>query len=291
MFVVPIFLRRPEVAAILAIDAAWTPTEPSGLALLAETNSIWHCLALAPSYDQFINQCLTKNMDWTSAPRGSLPDIGQLLAACKHRLDGQQIDIVTIDMPVSRGPIHTRRDADQTVSKTFGGQGCGTHSPNQIRPGPLGAAITDGFCAHGYPVATCETPSRAAAHLIEVYPHPALLKLLGVSWRVPYKVAKSNRYWPKTTVETRISLLRSEFGRILVALSRSIEGIESCLPEVPTVNTLADLKRFEDAIDALVCGWVGICYLRGDIKAYGDTAAAIWVPTGLSAEKPKEVPK
>lgn len=267
------------MTAILAIDAAWTPTEPSGLALLAETGSVWQCLTLAPSYDQFIDQCLSKTMNWADMPKGSLPDIDQLMAACKHRLDGQPIDIVTIDMPVSRRPIHARRDADQAISKAFGGQGCGTHSPSQTRPGPLGAAITDGFFAHGYSVATRETASKTPAHLIEVYPHPALLKLLGVSWRVAYKVSKSNRYWPRTTVEARISLLRTEYNRILKTLSQTIHGIESILPEVPMVSALANLKRFEDAVDALVCGWVGICYLRGGIKAYGDAAAAIWVPT------------
>jgi predicted RNase H-like nuclease len=43
--------------------------------------------------------------------------------------------------------------------------------------------------------------------------------------------------------------------------------------------TTAALKRYEDALDALVCGWVGIEYLGGRCTAFGDTAAAIWTPS------------
>jgi predicted RNase H-like nuclease len=38
------------------------------------------------------------------------------------------------------------------------------------------------------------------------------------------------------------------------------------------------LKRYEDALDALVCAWVGAKYLLGEAVAYGDGTAAIWVP-------------
>tara|TARA_B100002003_G_scaffold148670_1_gene137814 strand:+ start:724 stop:861 length:138 start_codon:yes stop_codon:yes gene_type:complete len=44
--------------------------------------------------------------------------------------------------------------------------------------------------------------------------------------------------------------------------------------------SLAGLKTYEDGIDALVCAWVGIEYLRGAATPYGDDDAAIWIPDG-----------
>lgn len=40
----------------------------------------------------------------------------------------------------------------------------------------------------------------------------------------------------------------------------------------------ARLKRHEDALDALICAWVGVQYLAGSIRAFGDEDAAIWTP-------------
>lgn len=36
------------------------------------------------------------------------------------------------------------------------------------------------------------------------------------------------------------------------------------------------LKRYEDALYALVCGWIGIEYLARRCSAFGDTSAVIW---------------
>ena len=42
--------------------------------------------------------------------------------------------------------------------------------------------------------------------------------------------------------------------------------------------TLTPKQANEDALDALIGGWVGIKYLEGDCTAYGDESAAIWIP-------------
>jgi predicted RNase H-like nuclease len=186
--------------------------------------------------------------------------------------------LITIDMPVSLQTITGRRPADQAVSQAFGGQGCGTHSPNLKRPGPLGAGITQGFERLGYPVATTETPWAASMHLVEVYPHPALIRLLNAEKRVPYKVSKSSRYWPRTPIKERIGKLLEVFTKIHGALSLYVADIELKIPDPFGVTSLSSLKRYEDALDALICGWVGICYLAGSAVPFGDEHAAIWIP-------------
>jgi predicted RNase H-like nuclease len=58
-----------------------------------------------------------------------------------------------------------------------------------------------------------------------------------------------------------------------VTLARDIDGVEL---RVPARGPLAQLKRYEDALDAVVCAWVGIQYLEGKARAYGDATSAVW---------------
>ena len=69
-----------------------------------------------------------------------------------------------------------------------------------------------------------------------------------------------------------------KFERIHEALLPKIDNIHVEIPGSEEVPNLSYLKRYEDAIDALICGWVGICYLKGQAIPYGDQHAAIWVP-------------
>ncbi len=130
----------------------------------------------------------------------------------------------------------------------------------------------------GYPLATTTHNSGTLRRTIEVYPHPALLRLLNRDYRVPYKVAKSLRYWPDLDIRDRIVHLLDEFKRIERALSDAFGYTRLKIPKASEVSTLAALKRYEDSIDALVCAWIGVQYVSGAAKPYGDHTAAIWIP-------------
>jgi hypothetical protein len=49
---------------ILGIDAAWTGNEPSGVALVIERAGTWQCVAVAPSYSDFLGQSESKPTNW-----------------------------------------------------------------------------------------------------------------------------------------------------------------------------------------------------------------------------------
>jgi predicted RNase H-like nuclease len=132
----------------------------------------------------------------------------------------------------------------------------------------------------GFPLVTSPSGLRSRA-LLEVYPHPALLSLLRREQRVPYKISTAGRFWPKADVRTRIVRLLEQFEAIHRALSNVIGPIPLALPDAKTVPSLAWLKRFEDALDALVCTWVGIEYLCGRAVPLGDATAAIWCPVDV----------
>jgi len=273
------------MTVLLAIDAAWTETQPSGVALVASCAKGWRCVSLAPSYDAFLALADGTPVGWTQSQfSGSVPDIGKLLAGA-GRLAGAPVDLVTVDMPIATVPITGRRAADDATSREFGGRGCSTHTPNPKRPGPLGASLSDAFIAAGFPIATTATKVAVAHHVLEVYPHPALLTLLRRSYRIPYKVAKSCRYWPSRTRVQRIAALLAEFRAIHDKLRAVFGPLGLHLPSVRSVQTLSNLKRYEDALDALVCAWVGSQYMEGNTVALGDHTAAIWCPSDSTDQK------
>ncbi len=272
------------MASILALDPAWTEHEPSGVALITESAGHWRCAGLAPSYSQFIDLADRTLVDWTRTPRGERPDVGALLEAARRLLGGQPVDLVTVDMPVAIGAITGRRAADNAVSHTFGARGCSTHSPTATRPGDVGRELTQRFGRLGFRVATTTATCGETPALVEVYPHPALLALLHEDYRVEYKVSRATRYWrdeEKSLAEQR-RLIVEQWRRIYDELAKTIAAIDLPLPSRQSLETgtKAELKRFEDALDALICAWVGVQYLRGRCGAYGDETAAIWIPSG-----------
>jgi predicted RNase H-like nuclease len=253
------------VQVVLGIDAAWTTAQPSGIALVARGTARWRCLAVAPSYPSF----LARAVDWRAKPAGGTADCAALIDAC-IAIAGAPPDVIAIDMPLAHVPITARRPADNLVSSAFGRFGLGVHTPSAERPGPLADAMHAGFAARGYRLATTKPLRRS---LIEVFPHAAVIQLLDADYRVPYKLARAAKYWPERTADERRAAIVAAWRKIRRALARDIDGVEL---RVPARGPLAQLKRYEDALDAVVCAWVGIRYLEGKACAYGDTTSAVW---------------
>lgn len=230
----------------------------------------WECLAVEASYKDFIKRAgRTSRID----PNVTVP-IGDLIESCKALAD-QEITLAALDIPLSRGKILRRRVSDNEISSLFGSQGCATHSPSSVRPGRISEDILAGFQRYGYKLAT--NPIEVADHtVVETYPHPALLSLMRVHYRVPYKISKSKRYWPTDLRNDRLSKLSRALGEILAALSKVILNVNFAVPK--QASSFSILKPLEDKIDALVCAWVGIKILEGEAVAIGDDESAIWLP-------------
>ena len=262
-----------EPRAVLGIDAAWTETQPSGVALAVETERGWRLDAAEASYGHFIARA--NGVDPGEArPLGSKPDAAALLEAAR-KICGRRVNLVAVDMPMSRRPIAGRRFCDDQVSRRYGARGAGTHSPSGERPGKVSDLLRETFEQLGYGLCT-RPPARG---LIEVYPHPALIEFLEEARRLPYKAGKIRAYWPDLTVaDDRRAKLRTTWSRIVGALERRIAGVAAALPS-PAPDSLGwRLKAYEDKLDAVVCCAVAIACLNGEAKAYGDGDAAIWAP-------------
>ena len=265
--------------SVLGLDTSWTSTGSSGVALIARSKEgRWKCIGVAPSYQSFIDLAYGRRVRWDEKPSTGDPS-PELLEAAGELLGGAKVSVVAIDMPVSTDRITGRRAADNIVSREFGRYWCGTHSPTVNRPGKLSARLRQNLERHGYELAVGGNPS--VMKMIEVYPHPAIVTLLDLDRRLPYKVDRRGRFWKGeslTPLQKKERLIEA-FHRIQRGLAGKIDCLPDFLPSVPYTDTFNSLKRYEDTIDALVCAWVGACYLEGRATAFGNSRTnAIWVP-------------
>jgi predicted RNase H-like nuclease len=260
--------------AVLGIDAAWTKRQPSGVAMLVEERDRWRCAGLAPSYADFIRLAEGEPVDWgRQRVEGGELDAAALVRASRRLAPEAELLSVGVDMPLARGPITRRRACDDEISRRFGKAKCGTHSPTPERPGPLAERVRQAFEGHGFALAVGQAAPQPA--VLEVYPHVALLALTGSEVRLEYKVARSRKFWPGLDAPARRQQLLAAWRGILRALRREV-AFELDLPARP--QTFSGMKRFEDALDALVCAWMAREFLLGRAKAEGDEFGAIWVP-------------
>jgi predicted RNase H-like nuclease len=257
----------------LGVDAAWTATEPSGVALAEETPHGWRLVAVEASYPHF--RARAEDVALTDRPRGEPPDVPALLAACK-RLSGRTPDLVAVDMPLSHEQILGRRASDRAISSAFGARKAATHSPSALRPGALADRFRADFEAAGF--ALCTSDGLKTPGLMEVYPHAALLELSGDAVRLTYKAGKTTTYWPEALLEERRARVRKVWRRIVAMLEAEIEGVEAALPPPLGHARGRELKAYEDKLDAVVCAHVAIAALEGHARAYGDGVSAVWVP-------------
>lgn len=262
---------RPR--AVLGIDAAWTLTQPSGVALAVESTDGWQMVAAEPSYDHFLalGDC---SINLGTRPSGSAPEAAQLVRAAEE-FTGSRVVLVAIDMPLSRSPITSRRTADDAVSRAYGARKCSTHTPSTTRPGAISDNLRAGFETAGFPLRTMllEEPG-----LIEVYPHPALVELTGASERLPYKLAKIRTYWRDLSPSERKKQLIAKWAEIAEALDEHVTGSMDRMAVVQPSSASFELKAAEDCLDAMVCTWIAIEALAGQCKPFGDEKAAIWLP-------------
>jgi predicted RNase H-like nuclease len=147
------------------------------------------------------------------------------------------------------------------------------YTPKPDFPGEYGKHVSDAFNQAGYCLAT--SAHAATGALIEVFPLAALAHLLGE--RPTYKSARTSKYWREVVDRReRMKRLLAMWGRLGNALGEEIGDLGFALPT--NAATFSSLKPFEDMLDAVICAWVGACYVQGRAEAYGDDDAAVWVP-------------
>jgi predicted RNase H-like nuclease len=255
---------------VLGIDAAWTVTNPSGVALLTTDTNPPRVLQASPSFEDFVRKTMPDAWCGKYDAKASLADV---LVAAKE-MGADAIDVIAVDMPLAHQPVRGRRRCDQLISRSFGARGCATHTPTTSRPGIVSDSLLREARQAGFNLVT-EASHRPERALLEVYPHVALLELCNAGYRVPYKLARRARYWPEASAADRLSTIVVSWKRVLRRLN---ERLDFDFAVDCTDRPLQFWKAWEDVIDAIVCCWVGLEWLSGRARPYGDEIAAIWVP-------------
>jgi predicted RNase H-like nuclease len=262
--------------SVLGIDAAWTTTQPSGVALVVEEAGRWRLKRVASSYAEFLNP---EAIGVDSTSHHVDPTALLSVAAAATRAP---VTLVAADIPLAAKPITGRRTSDNKVSVAYGSRHASTHTPGITRPGPISERYRLEFAKLGYPLVT---HGEVTQGLIEVYPHPALIELAGAARRLPYKEGKVRKYWPDLPVLARSERLVEQWGLILQLLAQHIDGVMDAFEPIVLPSPRRTMKAFEDALDAVICAWVGICVLEGRAVAFGDEDSAIWIPEPLNGSK------
>lgn len=266
---------------VLGIDAAWTAHHPAGAALVKiPPRGQSQLLCVARSYQEFCQLAAADKIEWPARARGSAPDIPALLAVCK-KLTGTTPNVIALDIPLGPQPINGRRAADKMVTKAYITRKAGTHSPTAQRPGPISQMLFEQLTHYGFEWLHAGASSRQnknARVFIEVYPHPAIIELLGLAERLKYKVSKLQKYWPEFDRAQRRMAVVKNLNRLRWALNKKITGVAQWLPAAQSFKQASRLKGYEDALDAVVCAWIGCEFLAGRCVAYGDEESAIWLP-------------
>jgi predicted RNase H-like nuclease len=269
---------------VVGIDAAWTAHHPGGVALVKiPQRDRPHLLRVARSYEEFCKIGDNEKLDWSTKVHGSEPNIPALLAVCE-RIAGAMPNVIALDIPIGPQLITSRRTADRLVTSAYIKRKAGTHSPTATRPGPISRMLFEQLSACGFKwlhAKAALSRNKNSRVFIEAYPHPAIIELLDLDERLKYKVSKLQKYWPDLNRDERRAAVAQNLARLRAALDKRIAGVADWLPSAKAFiksGTTSRLKGYEDALDAIVCAWIGCEFLAGRCMAYGDEESAIWLP-------------
>ncbi len=266
---------EPEAGLVLGIDAAWTEHHPSGVALITRVKQGFRIVRLGRSYEEFLAE-RGFILDKDEKPLGGLPAFKEIIKVASEQGRGE-VQVIALDMPLSRGLITGRRACDNMISRIYGGRGASTHSPSRERPGSLSEDFRDTLVTLGFHLALEAGEKKA---FFEVYPHASLIEMFSLEYRLPYKVGHSLKYWPALSLEERrikrvemLNHLRSLLGTFLVNLDEFLAPLDP-----HGTYRIDKLKGYEDLLDALVSALTGGLYLEKRIQAHGDEDGFVWVP-------------
>lgn len=241
-----------ESLSIVGIDLAWGESNPDGITRLEFENGI----RSAPTLLE------------TSLVRGE----EELLARVQSTPCRQQF--VAIDAPTICRNETGARPVDLECSRIFRKEEAGCHPVNRRlcqRPFRIAGALAG--AGYALTAALAETRRQVA----EVYPHPAMIRLFGLSKTIKYK---------RGPVAGR----RNEFQRYQDCFRRFLKTHFAVILEEREVQRLLSLpwkKDHEDELDSLFCaviGWWHVSHGGAASEILGDAESGqILIPSALPA--------
>jgi predicted RNase H-like nuclease len=174
--------------------------------------------------------------------------------------------VVAVDAPLVVPNQTGQRPAETMIGRAYGPFGASAHSANRTLLGdqPRAARLAQRF---GWIIDPEVRPQPGTTVAIEVYPHPALIGLFGLPYRIAYKKGSTAQRLPGF--------------QHLAALLESIPSLHlQHYPRWHQIRTVidapgpGDLTRVEDEIDAVVCAHLAWLWHHDpdSLKVYGNLA-------------------
>jgi predicted RNase H-like nuclease len=175
---------------------------------------------------------------------------------------GEGPAIVAVDAPLWVPNEGGCRPGETEIGKAFGRYQAGAHPANRRRlafDGVVrGEALVSALEAQGFTHAPSIDAGILVRQMIEVFPHPAMIALFGLSRTLKYK-ARPNRAAAER---------QSEWGRYqsylraLAAADPPLHGQERLLEQDVAMLRGRRLKGYEDQVDALLCAYIALYAFR-----------------------------
>lgn len=181
---------------------------------------------------------------------------------------------IAIDAPLIIPNISGQRLCEKELGKAYGGRKASCHTSNQtLYPSATSVSLSNHLSNLGF-----THLSKDGSWQIECYPHPAIIEIFDLKERHKYKKGK--------VAEKRQGQI--ELAEYLKGLSHSnilkleLGGAVSEFTDTSLIKNKsgAQLKVNEDAIDSIICAYIGALYeLEVQNTVFGGTDSGyIYVP-------------
>lgn len=166
--------------------------------------------------------------------------------------------VVAIDAPLTVPNQTGRRPAEAELGAVFGRFQASAHSTNRVRVGDAsgsvrGERLVSALEERGFVHDPRLVAREDVRRVVEVYPHPAMVSLFGLSRTLKYKNKGQDR-----------GLLHGAWAELhghLQALGTAeppLRGLDALLATDVTTLRGKTLKNHEDQIDAVVCAYIAL---------------------------------
>ena len=199
---------------------------------------------------------------------------GRLLASGRARSDAEiaawvqglpgPVEVVAVDAPLVVPNESGQRPAERLVGRAFGAFGASAHTANRGTFGGREARAMTLARRFGWGVDPATTPGPGRTVCLEVYPHPALVGLFALPYRLDYKKGGTARRLPG--FRTLVELLES-VPELCAAATDGWAVLRGELAD-PRPGVVA---RWEDEVDAVLCAHLAWLWGHrpGSLVVYG----------------------
>jgi predicted RNase H-like nuclease len=170
---------------------------------------------------------------------------------------------IAIDAPLIINNVSGQRHCERELNKEYSGRHAGAYPTNlSLFPDADAVKLSEELTKLGY--AHCD---KGGYFQIEVYPHPAIIEIFGLSERHQYKKGRVNE---KRAGQVNLSNMIKKLAHSSVLPLHLIGDLDVALDEHEIMPLRGrGLKHNEDALDSIICAYIAGLYYTGFTRTFG----------------------